>query len=302
VTLSHLLAPFIPFTAEALYRNLVARVNPEAPESVHLSRWPEPDPSRVDERLRAEMRLVMRLASMGLAARNAARIRVRQPLARIAFRVRSPEEAEAVRRLADILLDELNIKELTFIGDLTEVADPEIRVRPDRLGPRLGARFPLVQEALAGLPARTILRALQRGETVAVQVDGEVVDVGSEDLEVRYRPKPGWVFVEENDYVAAVWTELTDALRKEGLAREVVRRIQELRKRADFDVADRIVTYYQADPGLAEAIAAHADYIQAETLSEQLLPMAPPPAAEAVERATIDGMSLLLGVLRVAKG
>jgi isoleucyl-tRNA synthetase len=82
----------------------------------------------------------------------------------------------------------------------------------------------------------------------------------------------------------------------------VVRRIQELRKRADFDVADRIVTYYQADPGLAEAIAAHADYIQAETLSEQLLPMVPPPAAEAVERATIDGMSLLLGVLRVAKG
>ncbi len=302
VTLSHLLAPFIPFTAEALYRNLVARVNPEAPESVHLSRWPEPDPARIDERLREEMRLVMRLASLGLAARNAARIRVRQPLARIAFRVRGPEEEEAVRRLADILLDELNIKSLTFIRDLTEVADPELHLRPDRLGPRLGARLPLVREALHGLPASAIIRALRRGETVAVQVDGEIVEVGPEDVEIRYRPKPGWVFVEENDYVAAVWTELTDELRKEGLAREVVRRIQELRKRADFDVADRIVTYYQADPALAEAIAAHAPYIQAETLSEQLLAMTPPPSVEAIERATIDGMTLLLGVLRVAKG
>ncbi len=297
VTVSKLLAPFMPFTAEAMYRNLVCSVNKTAPESVHLAAWPQAPAGRVDEQLMSDTRLVMKLVSLGHAARNLARVKVRQPLARVAVNLRSEAEAAAVERLREPLLDELNVKTFEFLKEVTDVAQVSLNLFPQQLGKKYGSKFPALRAAVARLDQATLARALQTGKAVKVNVDGEELEIAPGEAEVRVTPKAGWAVATEGGYTVAVSTELTPELAQEGLAREVVRRIQDLRKKADFRIEDRITTYYKTEGKLAEAIAAWADYIKAETLTQDLT-TADPPHGLVTDRATIDGVSLTLAVRR----
>ncbi|MBI2912793.1 MAG: class I tRNA ligase family protein, partial [Chloroflexi bacterium] len=231
VTLAKLLAPFTPFVAEEMYQNLVRSVDKEAAESVHLGRWPEPDPSLVDQRLMEETRLVMRVVSLGRAARSVAGIKVRQPLSRVVVKPRYPVEAEGLKRLEAQLLDELNVKALALAEDESQL------------------------------------------EGLALASD-------------------------EAGYALGLDTTLTPELRDEGLARELVHRIQNLRKAAGFDISDRIVTYYRGWERLGQVLARHGDYVRQETLSRELLEGAPPPDAHAEEQK-IDGQAVTLAVRRV---
>ena len=231
VTVAKLLAPFAPFVAEEMYQNLVCSSFPEEPESVHLALWPEVDTSLVDERLMADTRLVMRIASLGRNARSKAGIKVRQPLQRVLVKPRYPAEREGLERLSPQILDELNVKELTVVGEEAEL----------------------------------------QGE--------------------------GLAFAAEGGYAVALATTITPALADEGLARDLVRRIQTMRKNAGFDIADYIVTYYQGSEELARIMEKHSGYIRQETLSRELIEGSPPAGAY-VEEQKIAGQAITLAVER----
>ena len=298
VTLSKLLAPTMPFIAEELYQNLVASADPNAPESVHLADWPSFDTARIDETLNADMRLVMRLASLGHAARNQAALKVRQPLSEVAFSVSNPREAQALEQYTDLLADELNVKQVRALGSAGEAVSYSLNPLPKQLGQKYKGNFPAVRAAILTLDAEQAGRALLDGNPIQVEADGETFEILPDEVEVRAEARSGLVVASEGAYLAALKTDLTPELVREGLAREFVRRIQDLRKQAGFDIADRIHLSVSASPGLAEAIQAHRDYIMGETLSLQLN-LVEPPAGASSTTFEFDGEKVRVGIVKL---
>ena len=297
-TLAKLLAPFMPFIAEEMYQNLVRSVDQTAPESVHLCDYPVPNESLIDEKLVEDTRLVMRLVSRGHGARNQAGIKLRQPLAKALFKVRSDSEVESVQRLEDQVLDELNIKELVILEDEGQVVDYQVSPVAHLLGKKYGALFPRIRQALAKLDQAELAKQVQAGETIALEVDGQTVTLLPEELDVRTRAKEGYAIAEEAGYLVAITTTLDEDLIREGLARELVRRIQTMRKEAGFRIEDRIVTYYRASTTLRQVLETLGSYIKGETLSVELIEDEPP--AEAFTRAfEIEGGEITLGLVKV---
>ena len=303
-TLARLLAPFMPFIAEEMYQNLVRSVDATAPESVHLCDYPQAREEVIDEQLVEDTRLVMRLVSLGHGARNRASIKLRQPLAQALFMMRSEGEADSLRRLADQVLDELNVKELVFLEDADQVVDYHVTPVARLLGSKYGALFPRIRAALAELDSAELARRVQAGESVAVEVEGRTVNLLPEELEVRTEAREGYAVAEESGYpstgsghrLAAVNTALDKELIQEGLTRELVRRIQTMRKEAGFRIEDRIATYYQAGPALREVLEALSDYIKGETLSTELIESEPPAEAH-VQTLEIEGEEITLGLV-----
>jgi isoleucyl-tRNA synthetase len=245
VTVCKLMAPFTPFVAEEMYQNLVLSVDAEAPESVHLAAWPEPDPALVDQRLMDDMRTVMRVVSLGRAARSKAGIKVRQPLSHATAFVATGRHKEGLRRYSEQVLEELNVKELRVLV-LSELFK-DTWERP-----------------------KDLLAQLTEDDRLADDESGCAVAVN-----------------------AAVTPELAD----EGLARELVHRIQSARKAAGFDIADHITTYLAGPDWLARVLARHGDYVRQETLSGELVEGAPPDGAY-VEEQKLDGQAVTLAVRR----
>lgn len=269
-TLAFLLAPTMPFIAEAFYRNLVLNVDPTAPKSVHLADWPEYDPKRIDEKLNREMATVMKLASLGHAARNAENLKVRQPLAEATFVVGNLEEQSVVNDYADLLKDELNVKAISLLDSASEAVSFSLNPLPKQLGQRFKALFPSVRKALLELPPDQSARKLLDGRALSVIVDDETYQITPDEVEVRAEAKAGFAVASEGAYLAALITELTPELVHEGLVREFVRRVQSLRKDADLDISDRIHLYYTASEQLSKAIEAFNGYIKEETLAVEL--------------------------------
>ncbi len=301
-TVAKLLAPTMPFLAEALYRNLVAGVDPNAPESVHLAFWPEADEALIDQRVMDDMRLAQRLVSLGHAARNSANLKVRQPLAEAVFVVRSDAERAAVDALAATIADELNVKQVRVANNASDMVSYSLNPLPMVLGRQLKGDFPKVQRALReGAPedVRRWARALLAGETISVTVDGQTYELTGEQVEVVQSAAEGYAVAEDYGYLAALATELTDELVQEGLAREFVRRVQTMRKDADFNITDRITVAYQATDRLRAAVAAYADAIRRETLAEAL-EEGEPDGNMVRDTFSFDGENVTLGVQRVS--
>ena len=283
VALSKLFAPTMPFMAETLYQNLVRNIDPNAEESVHLCAWPEYDAAVINDKLNREMALVMRLASLGHAARNKANRKVRQPLAEVAFAVSNREEAKVVADHADLLEDELNVKEVRLLNAAGEAVSFALNPLPKQLGQKYGNLFPELRKAILALDVEKTATALLAGQNVSVQAAGQQFEILPEEIEVRVQAKSGYSVAAEGAYLAALVTDLTPALIQEGLAREFVRRVQDLRKSADFEIADRIHLYYTATPGLLEAVNSFKDYVMGETLAVDLLPGTNPEGLPSVE-------------------
>jgi isoleucyl-tRNA synthetase len=309
VTLSKLLAPFMPFLTEAMYQNLVRSVEAspdtlqklgcigaKAPESVHHCTWPQADLARIDEELIADTRLVREVVSLGRAARQKAKMKVRQPLPQVLVRVKTPAERAALERLSDQVLDELNVKSLTFVSDDSELISYQVKPAFSLLGPKYGKLVPAIKAALEKMDPAVVARKVLGGGHVAVPLDGETLHLEPHEVEVRTIEKPGYATAEEEGYLVGVDIAVTPELEREGLARELVRHIQEARKNAGFRIADRIVTGYQASPKVAEAFAAYSSYIQQETLSVALQPG---PLADAyTEHVDIEGEAVTLHLRR----
>ena len=299
VALARLLAPFTPFLAEELWRNLARALDGEAPESVHLADWPEPVPLEagggvfVDETLNAETQLLKRIASLGRAARAKAGLRVRQPLAGVLVRPRAPAEAAALARNEALLLEELNVKALTLLEDEAAVADFAVKPNLPALGPRLGRELAAVRAALAGMDADALAAAVRAGRPVTVAGH----ELAPADLLVETRGREGYAAVSEGGHTVAVATALTPALVDEGRMREIVRRLQDLRREAGFDLADRITAWCAGGDAVARALAAHGPYIREETLAAELIAEPPPEDAARAEFA-LDGETVVAGVRR----
>jgi len=293
-TLCRLLAPLVPFVTEAMYQNLVRSVSPDALESVHHTDWPQADPAAVDENLLARMDLARQMVALGHSARNSRNIKLRQPLARALIHRESGVD-ELDEELMALVQDELNVKQVDFVEEESELVT--YRLLPDNkvLGPRFGRRFPAVRAELAALEPLAAVKRLRAGLPLRLEIEGDAVELAPEEVLVREEPREGLAVASERGVAVAVDTVLTPDLKAEGLAREVVRRVQNLRKEADFDLDDRVVTTYQAEGELAEAIESWHSFIAEETLSVELR-AGPPEDQATVFQDQVEGYSLGLGV------
>ena len=297
VTLSKLLAPAMPFLAEEMYRNLVCSLDPKAPESVHLAAWPKANEARIDETLNREMDLVMKLVSLGHNARQKANRKVRQPLAEVAFALSRPDEYHTVVTYADLITDELNVKKVRLLDTTLEAVAFTIKPLPKQLGQKYGNKFPELAKAIRLLDPNVVAPVFLSGQSEKVMLADQEYTILPEDVEVRADAKSGFAVAAEGAYLAALVTDLTPELVREGLAREFVRRVQDLRKTADLAVADRIKVNVVATPGLKEAIEANRDYITAETLTVELRYAGPDPESTS-SSDEFDGEMVTVGLVK----
>ncbi len=271
VTLAKLQAPFTPFLAETIYRNLVLAVDPQAPVSVHLCPWPECDESLIDEQLLRDGDLVVELVSVGRSARTASKQKVRQPLAEMLVGLRHEADQRGVERFREHILDELNVKELRFLQTGEQFLDYQVKPNLPVLGPRYGKLLGGIRQLLQGPEAKGIAIKTLAGETVEVTVKDQPVTLSREDLLIEVRSPEGYAAQEYNGLVVAFSTVITEELRLEGISRDVIRHIQELRKQADFNISDRIAVWMEGTwEELDKALAQHRETIMAETLCLEL--------------------------------
>jgi len=265
-TVSRLLAPFTPFLADAMYRNLVAGKVEGSADSVHLASWPEVDEAAIDERLSSEVALVQRMVSLGRAARQQANAKVRQPLAEAVLVPRNDAERDALTRLAGQVADELNVKRVT-VGTGTD-ARLSYSLRPNLpvLGPKFGREVGKVREALAQADAGTVAERMRTGQPLGV----EGFELAAGDVLVSVEATEGWAAAEEAGYVALIDTRITPELAGEGLMRELVRRLQDLRREAGLEVTDRIRVTWRGDAAVGKVMADHGPTIAEEVLALSL--------------------------------
>jgi isoleucyl-tRNA synthetase len=299
VTLAKLLAPAMPFLSEEMYQNLVRAADSRAPESVHLAQWPKANEALIDESLNRDMTLVMKLVSLGHSARQKANRKVRQPLAEAAFSVGNADERQAVEKFSELMSDELNVKKVRLLDTSGEAVSFVVKPLPKQLGQKYGNKFPAIAKAVNALDANAVAPSLLAGQPLKVTADGQDYDILPEEVEVRAQAKEGFAVANDGAYLAALVTHLTPELIHEGLAREFVRRVQDLRKTANLDVTDRIKVNVVATPGLKEAIEANRDYVTAETLTVELSFCEPVPES-VIATDEFDGEKVTIGLLKRA--
>ncbi|WP_370652631.1 isoleucine--tRNA ligase [Frankia sp. Cj5] len=267
--LTRLMAPFTPFLTDALWSKLVVGVRPQAPDSVHLADWPRAAYDLVDTRLAAQMDLVRRLVELGRAARASSGVRTRQPLARAV--VAAPEFAGLPADLRAQIADELNVAAVE--GATADVVDVTVKPNFRALGRRFGKRTPLVAAAIAtaGPPVHGRL---------TVEVDGDRLDLDGDDLIITETPREGWAVTSESGLSVALDLEITPALRRAGIARDVVRVLQDARKTSGLDITDRVDIRWSADtPATAQALLEHGSAVAAEVLAVSFTRAAGPDTA-----------------------
>jgi len=297
VMLCRLLAPFVPFIVETMYQNLVRAIDDDAPDSVHLQDWPVPDQALLDEELMDDMDLAIRVASLGRSARNSANIKLRQPLAKATV-VADVRQQERLERLADIVLDELNVKEIEFAREASDLVHYEIGLLPHILGRKHGRLFPKLRQAVAARDAGELAHALQSGQSITIEVEGTPIEVLPEEAQVRMRARKGLAVADAAGVVVGIDTELTPELEREGLARDIVRRIQDARKNAGLAIEDRIALTYQGSESLTEVFDRLGDYIASETLALDVQ-AGSPPEGNYTETLTVNGKSITISLRRL---
>jgi isoleucyl-tRNA synthetase len=287
VGVAHLLAPFCPFIADEIYDNLDG-----AEPSVHLCDFPEVGARDVD--LEVAMAVVRETVRLGLAARGQAKLGVRQPLHEAAV-VAAGAEREAIARLEDIVLGELNVKRLRYVAQADELGSYEVKPNYRALGPRFGKHMPQVAAAVAALDPSHVADALRADRPVGISVDGHDHQLGPDDLLLAMRPLEGYQLEREGSHAVALELELDDELVREGLAREIVHAVQNARKTAGLEIADRIELRLGGDDELLAAARAHEQYLAGETLAVAVSY----DGASAGEEATVKGRPLKIAVRRV---
>jgi isoleucyl-tRNA synthetase len=301
VTVAKLAAPFTPFVADELFTNLTGP-DASSPDSVHLADWPAPDGARSNEDLRRRMALARRLVGVGRAARTDARVRVRQPLAR-AVVVMPASEADDLRGLEGLVAEELNVKEVEVARGIEELVSYSVKPNFRILGPRLGARVRAVASALAALDAHEIVAALERDGRVRLKVEGSEVELAPEALDVRVEGRGGFSLAQDGPYGVALDLEVTRALADEGIAREVVRSIQDLRRSAGLEVSDRIELWLRPSSAtVGAALEGHRDEIAAEVLATSTHLGDEAPSEAASQTVELDEGVVAIALRRAAAG
>ena len=268
-TLQRLIAPFMPFLAEAMYQNLVCSREPDAPISVHMSEWPKAPDAWQDTALREATEVVQDIVALGRAAREASQVRVRQPLARLLVRVPTDKAGEALQEHEQQVLEELNVKTLEFIAADAELVSYRIKPNLPRLGKRYGKQIPAIRQALAEADGAAIAAACASGEGITLTVGEGSITFEAEDLLVETESAEGYACAESGGQLVALDTTLDNVLLREGIAREIVRTVQDGRKQAGLEVSDRIRLHVDGSSLVSEALTEHREWIMNETLTAE---------------------------------
>jgi isoleucyl-tRNA synthetase len=279
VTIAQLIAPLTPYVADEIYTNLTGPIS-AAPDSVHLADWPVTIVDRADPALRRRMALVRKLVTLGRSARTEAKVRVRQPLDRALVVIPASEQVDLVG-LEGLVAEELNVKSVELVAGVDELVSYTVKPNFKALGPRFGARMRSLAQAIEASDPAEIVHALERDGAAHIDLDGEQVSVTYDDLDVRIEGKAGFSLVQDGPYGVALHLELTPELEAEGVAREVVRGVQELRKSSGLAVEDRVELWLNSESGdVLDALTVHSDSISSEVLATSThLGEAPPPDA-----------------------
>jgi isoleucyl-tRNA synthetase len=297
VTVAKLGAPYSPFVSDEIFCNLTSAAA-GAPDSVHLADWPEPVDERADHAVRNRMQLVRRLVTLGRAARTDARVRVRQPLRR-ALIVLPRDEAQNLSGLEGIVAEELNVKSLEKIGGLAELVSYTVKPNFKSLGPRFGRQVKDIARTLEGLEPGAVVSALESAGHVDIDIDGASVALFADDLDVRVEGREGFALAQDGPYGVALDLEIDDELRSEGLGREVVRAVQDLRKSSGLAVEDRIELWLSSEPARA-ALETHKGFIAAEVLATTTHINKDIPGAAAATDVEVDGFEVRIGLRRAS--
>jgi isoleucyl-tRNA synthetase len=269
LTIAKLGAPIAPFYMERLYLDLNSVTKKEAFESVHLADFPEYDDSFIDKNLERKMENAQIISSLVLSLRAKEKIKVRQPLQKIMIPVDNKAQKEEILAVADLIKHEVNVKEIELLEDASNILVKQIKPNFKVLGPRFGKDMKSISEAISKFTSKDINKMEQSG-IFDVEVNGERITLERDDVEITSQDIEGWLVANEGALTVALDITLTDELRKEGIARELVNRIQNLRKDSGFELTDRIVVTLQKDDKIVEAIHSNLEYIKTETLTEEL--------------------------------
>jgi isoleucyl-tRNA synthetase len=263
--LAQLISPIAPFFADRLYQDLETA----KPESVHLSYWPELKEKAIDARLNERMLAARQLSSMVLSLRKKERIKVRQPLQKIMVPALSDEKETLLNSIKDILLAEVNVKELEVLREVEGVLVKSIKPDFKKLGPRFGKQMKQVAATIRDFGQNEI-SSLENNGYFEIDLDGEPKRIELEDVEIHTEDIPGWLVMSENKWTVALDINIDEKLQNEGIARELVNRIQNLRKDSGLEVTDRISLRLLEDPKLKAALAENENYVKAEVLADAI--------------------------------
>ena len=287
-TMALISAPFTPFMSETMYQNMVRTVDKDAPESIHLCDWPKKDESFIDPELEANMAAVLDIVVLGRSARNAANIKNRQPVASMYVQGKALPDM-----YVSIIADELNVKEVKFVDDASSFISYRVKPQLKTLGPRYGKLLPKINQYLAGEGiGNAVVAAHNRGESYKFDIDGTEISLAAEDVLVSTEENAGFVTVTEHDLSVVLDTNLTPELIEEGFVREIVSKVQTMRKEAGFEVTDHIVLSHHGNSLIEGIFARHGAEIAADTLADSIKLG----SAGYVKDWEINGESVTLGV------
>ncbi|WP_417853973.1 isoleucine--tRNA ligase [Xanthomarina gelatinilytica] len=262
-------APIAPFFMDRLYMDLNSVTQKEAFESVHLADFPVFDNSYVDKSLERKMEAAQTISSLVLSLRAKEKIKVRQPLQKIMIPIDSKQQKEEILAVANLIKHEVNVKEIELLEDASDILVKQIKPNFKALGPRFGNDMKLIANTIVGFTAEDIKKIEQSGQ-IEVVINGKSITLGLEDVEITSQDIEGWLVANEGALTVALDVTISEDLRKEGIARELVNRIQNLRKDSGFEVTDRINVMLQKDEKIVDAVQTNMLYIKAETLTEEL--------------------------------
>jgi len=298
VTFIKIAAPFVPFMTEEIYQNLVLTPYPDEPISIHLCDFPQVKEELIDEALEHKMELARKIVELGRAARNKGKIKNRQPLQKMMVQLRNPADKTLIEDLSDIIKDELNIKEIEYIDVAEEYFTYTVKPRFDLLGPKYGKLMSKISKELSTAEPLELIRKARAEGQVVLNIDGQDITILENELDVRAQDKEGFCAEGEGGYYVVLDTTITPELMLEGIARELVSKVQNMRKEAGFAVEDKICLYCVGDDIINKAIEVHGEEIKSDTLSVAIEKIVPPADSFAKEQ-DINGHKANIGVKKI---
>lgn len=268
-TLARLAAPIVPFFCERLFTDLNEVSGRHKVSSVHASDFPKSNPAFIDKDLEERMQMAQKICSLVLSLRKKNNLKVRQPLSKIMIPAKNAHQQSQIEAVKDLILSEVNIKNIDFLSKENNVLVKSIKANFKTLGPKFGAKMKAIAAGISAFSQEDIAKIETDGRYV-LDINGEKIEISLSDVEIITQDIPGWVVANEDDLTVALDTTITDALRKEGISRELVNRIQNLRKEQGFDVTDNIIVEIEKCDLLCEAAKSFHDYIVGETLTKEL--------------------------------
>ena len=287
------MAPFAPFLAEELFLNLNTVAGRERTESVHLALLPAPDESAIDAGLEERMERAIKIVSLVRAMRMKSNLKVRQPLKKIIVPISKERDRLSISQMADVILEEINVKQLEFVTDDSGVVRKKAKPNFRSLGQKFGKGVQPVAARIREFTAQEI-NDLERDGSKIVMIGGKDCTIAREDVEVLHEDIEGWMVESDGAMTVALDTELDDELIDEGFAREFVNRVQNIRKEAGLEVTDRIILYYRSGQRLAKALTRLSNYIKQETLALDIV--SPTPATASVTETDINGEQAFIAI------